>query len=404
MFMEFKRGLDRDLWLLLGEMFSRRLVMGFLEVVRPIYFSLIGFSPIEIGILMGIGTIVSAFESLIFGSLSDRHGRKLFILLGSIFSVFRLVLYAISRDFWVLIIAQGIGAIGEGAGAGQPIVSGYIADKTDVRDRAHVFSALAISSAASGTIGSLMAVLPAYFQVRLSLDEVSAHILLFWLGAAANAFAVACALPIKEPRKKREQERDVHLQGLSWKEVGKFSIVRSTDGLGMGLVTQLLPLYFYLSFGADSEDLAPIYALARVLTIPSFLFVPFFVSRLGNVKCLIISRIVTGLVIVFFAIASSFHVSAALFISYRLLFEFAMPMRQAFSTELVKSHQTGTMLGISNSSRAFFQSLAPAIAGYLFEVASLSIPLFSGAALLTINGLQYYVFYRKPPSQLPASS
>ena len=159
-----------------------------------------------------------------------------------------------------------------------------------------------------------------------------------------------------------------------------------------------MPLYFYLRFGADSEDLAPIYALARILTIPSYLFVSFFVSRLGNVKCLIISRIVTGVVIAVFAVAPSFPISATLFATYRLLFEFAMPMRQAFSTELVKSHQTGTVLGISNSTRAFFQSLAPAIAGYLFEFASLSLPLFSGAALLAINGVQYHIFYRKPHS------
>jgi len=91
-----KRGFDRDLWLLLGEMFSRRLVLVFLEVVRPIYLSLIGFSPIKVGLIMTIGTFVSALDSLILGSLSDRYGRKPFILFGSISSTLRLVLYALS--------------------------------------------------------------------------------------------------------------------------------------------------------------------------------------------------------------------------------------------------------------------------------------------------------------------
>jgi len=390
-----RRGFDRDLWLLLGEMFSRRLVMGFLEVVRPIYLSIIGFSPIQIGLIMTTGTIVSALDSLIFGSLSDRYGRKPFILLGSVSSIFRLVLYALSRDFWVLVIAQGIGAVGEGAGAGQPIVSGYIADKTETKDRPHVFSVLAISSAISATIGSLMAFLPAHFQVSLGLDEVNSNILLFWIGAVLNAVAVFFALPIRDVRKTREDGRDNALTNLSWKGVGKFTIIRSTDGLGMGLVTQLLPLYFLLRFGVGSEDLAPIYALARFLAIPTYFFAPLFASRLGNVKCLIISRVITGIVIAVFAMAPSFQTSAALFVTYRLLFEFAMPMRQAFSAGLVEPRQTGTLLGISNFARSLVQSLAPTVAGYLFEVASLSLPLFSGATLLALNGIQYHVFYKR---------
>ncbi len=403
-YLRAKTGFDRDLWLLQGEMFTRRMVMSSLEIVRPIYLALIGFSPIEIGIITTVGTIATAVESLVFGSLSDKHGRKPFFLMGAIFSVLRLVLYATSRDFIILVLAQGIGALGEGAGAGQPIVSGFIADKTDVHSRPRVFSILAISSALSGTIGSLMAVLPAYYQTSMGLNDADAHALLFWIGAAINAAAIVFVLPIREPKRQRMTAEDrTSPRSLSWREIGKFSLLRSTDGVGMSLVSSLLPLYFYLRFGIGSEDLAPIYALARFLAIPTYIFVPAFSRKVGNVTGLVISRIVTGAVIAVFAIAPSFQTAGALFITYRLLFEFAMPMRQAFSTEIVKAHQTGTMLGIGNSARAFTQSLAPTIAGYLFEFASLSIPFFSGAAILAFNGVQYHLFYggtdRKPTSE-----
>ncbi len=391
----FKRGFDRDLWLLLGEMFSRRLVMGFLEVVRPIYLSLIGFSPLEVGLIMTTGTVVSAIDSLILGSLSDRYGRKPFILFGSITSTLRMVLYALSRDFWVLVVAQGIGAVGEGAGAGQPIVSGYIADKTRASDRPHVFSVLAISSAISASIGSMMAFLPAYFQGSLLVNEVEANVLLFWIGVVLNGMAIAFALPIRRIRRPREDRRDQPVTPLPWGAVSKFCVVRATDGLGMGLVSQLLPLYFYLRFGAGSDDLALYYALARALAIPTYIFAPVLAAKLGNIKCLVISRLVTGSVITGFALAPTFSTSILFFLGYRLLFEFAMPMRQAFSTGLVGPHQTGTLLGISNAARSFVQSLAPTIAGYLFEAASLTLPLFSGAFLLALNGVQYHLFYRR---------
>jgi len=400
-------GFDRDIWLLLGEMFSRRMVMSFLEVVRPIYLSIIGFSPISIGLITTIGTVVSALDSLVFGSLSDRYGRKPFILFGSLCSVLRLLLYALSRDFWVLIVAQGIGSLGEGVGAGQPIVSGYIADKSEIRDRTKVFSALAVSSAISATIGSLMAMFPAYFQAIWFLSELDAYALLFWLGVALNGLAVFFAFALRDTRRNRKDyEGSPEDTKLPMKEVGKFTIVRVTDGMGMSLVSSLLPLYFYLQFGSDSEDLAPIYALTRFLAIPVYLFVPLIAERLGNVKGLVISRLVTGLTIAVFATIKDFPVASTLFVTYRLLLEFSMPMRQSFSTEIVKSHQTGTVLGISNSARALMQSIAPAIAGYLFEAASFSTPLFLGATLISTNGIQYHLFYRdhlkndKPPKGL----
>jgi MFS family permease len=391
----FKRGFDRDLWLLLGEMFSRRLVMGFLEVVRPIYLSLIGFSPLQIGLIMTTGTVMSAIDSLVLGSLSDKYGRKPFILFGSITSTLRMIIYALSQDFWVLMIAQGMGAVGEGAGAGQPIVSGYIADKTKASDRPHVFSVLAISSAISASIGALMAFLPAYFQGSLSVDEVSANVLLFWIGVVLNGLAIAFALPIRKARRPIEDRRDRPATNLPWGTVSKFCVVRATDGLGMGLVSQLLPLYFHLRFGAGSEDLALYYALARALAIPTYIFAPLLAAKLGNIKCLVISRLVTGGVITVFALAPTFSTSVTFFMAYRLLFEFAMPMRQSFSAGIVEAHQTGTLLGISNAARSFVQSLAPTIAGYLFEAASLSLPMFSGAILLALNGIQYHLFYRR---------
>jgi len=377
----------------MSAMFARRLVMGFLEVVRVIYFALIGFSPFAIGFLITLGTVVSAFESLIFGVLSDRYGRKPFLLLGSIFAIFRLVLYALSRDFWVLALAQGIGALGEGAGAGQPVVSGYIADKTTAKKRPSVFSVLAITNAISTATGSLMACLPAYFQLSLNIDETSSHIPLFWLGAGINALAVVLVLPIREAKGKRKGAEDAHIAKVSWKDTGRYCLVRATDGFGMHLISPLLPLYFYLRFDADSVTLAPIYALARFLPVFIYLFVPLLVNKFGNVTCLITARVGSGVMIAIFAITSSFDVAAILFVAYRSLLEIAMPMRQTFATEIVDPSQTGALIGISGFLRSMIQSFATTVTGYLFEFVSLTIPFYSGAVMLALNGLQYHVFY-----------
>jgi MFS family permease len=384
---------DRDLRLLLASMIPHRVVMGFLEVMRVIYLYLIGLSAVQIGLITTVGTLASALESVVSGSLSDKYGRKPFLVIGGVFSVIRLALYALSKDFWVLALAQGIGALGEGAGAGQPLVSGYITDRTRVEHRAKVFTVIAISNALSTTLGSIMAGLPALFQLYTGLDEVDSNIPLFWIGAVLNAVSLVFVVMMGEAPRGARAESLEDAPPISWGDLAKFSFVRATDGLGMGLVTSLLPLYFYLRFGVGAESLAPVYAVARFLPVFAYALVPLMVGRLGNVRCLLIMRVLTGVIIALFAFSPNYLIGSLLFIVYRVLFEVAMPVRQSFATELGGPLRTGTVVGVSNSARAAAQSVAPVFAGFFFEASLISVPLFAGAALLAINGLQYKYFY-----------
>jgi Na+/melibiose symporter-like transporter len=63
---------DRDLRYLTYSISIRRISMGFVMILRSIYFSLIGFSPVEIGLLLSLATFVSAIHHITFGMLSDR--------------------------------------------------------------------------------------------------------------------------------------------------------------------------------------------------------------------------------------------------------------------------------------------------------------------------------------------
>jgi MFS family permease len=179
-------GFDKDVRLLTSSMFTRRLVMGFLEVVRAIYFALLGYTAVEIGLLLSLATLVGAVQQISFGYLCDRYGRKPFLLLGTLFATLRMVIFALSTDFWMLALGQGLGAMGEGAGAGQPVVSGYITDKTEATQRPNVYSAMAITNGLAASIGSALGGLPVYLQDIYGFSFVEAHQLLWWACAVGS--------------------------------------------------------------------------------------------------------------------------------------------------------------------------------------------------------------------------
>ena len=70
---------------------------------------------------------------------------------------------------------------------------------------------------------------------------MNSYTLLFWIGVIVNAMSTILVLPIEEiTKKKKKTIEDAPVSKVSWKEVGKYCIIRSTDGLGMGLVDPMI--------------------------------------------------------------------------------------------------------------------------------------------------------------------
>ena len=393
-------GFDRDLRVLMASMAFRRISMGFLMIVRAIYFYLLGFNEVEVGLLLAIATLVSAIHHLTFGMLSDRFGRKPFLVLGGIFATLRMVIFAMFTDFWMLALGQGIGAMGEGAGAGQPVVSGYISDKTDIIDRPSVFSTLAVANAIAATLGSLMAGFPNFFETSLGFDMIAAHQLLFWFGALGGLVSLLFVLLLKEAKTEKvmriasEADAQEGPRRYHWGVIAKFSLVRSTSGLGWGFIESMMALYFFLRFGVGGEVLGPIYAVARFLSVFSYLLVPMMMDRYGDIPALVASRIATAVLAAAFSLTTWYPLAIVLLVAFRVLMQFTMPIRQSFATGIVDQDEIATAIGISSFSRMSVRVLAPPVVGYLFRYVSLSLPFMIGAGFLMVNGLLYKVFFQ----------
>ncbi len=242
-----------------------------------------------------------------------------------------------------------------------------------------------------------MAGFPTLFQIRFNFKLIPSYHLLFLIGVFFSLMATLLVLPIVEERKIKTKKVKVKDHGFlpirSWGIIGRFSLVRCIGGLGFGMVSPLLPLYFYMRFSVGPEFIGPFYALSRFISMFSYLFINNIVSIVGEVGSIILSRLVSLFGIILLPYAPNYYLGAVLLVLFRIFALFTIPVRQSFITLIVDPSESASAVGISNLARMSVRSVAPAISGYIFENISLNIPFFLSGFLVGLNALLYWFFF-----------
>ena len=115
-----------------------------------------GFNEDSVGVLAGLLTATFAIcqflSSYFWGSISDKYGRKISLLIGSIFSGGAIFMFGMSTEYGIAIAARCIAGIFNG---NIGVARAYVADITDGSNRAFAFSIFAIAFSAGVIFGSI---------------------------------------------------------------------------------------------------------------------------------------------------------------------------------------------------------------------------------------------------------
>ena len=416
--------LPRDVQLLIIARSSMSAARALLAVTVPIYLAKLGFSATRLGVLFTVTAIAAAALTASVGLLSDRFGRKVFVVGLPVLTALAAALFAASRTEVLLFASAAAGSFGRGSGAGAGQVGPYapaeqamVADAIPRQHRNTIFGRLAFASALGALFGNSMAGLPDLLG-RYRQMGVDAYRPAFVVAAILALVAGLVALPIADTRAPtrsasapvaraggRRRPR-LPLSGSSRAFLMKLWITNSVNGMATGLFGPFITYWFYRRYGVSSGTIGALYAVINVVSMASVLSAAGFARRLGLVRTITFSRICQGTLLIPMALAPTFWLAGGIYLVRMTLQRVGMPLRQSYVMAMVPSEERGAVAGLSQLPSQATSTSGPVIAGYMFEHIALALPFVVGGVLQLVNTALFYHFFARllPPEEAEARS
>lgn len=380
----------------------RSLVQGYVMVVFAIYLAQIGFPAWLIGATLTLGGIASAGLTLATGVVSDRLGRRPFLLLYGALLLLSGLLFSITTTPWVLIACSALGGLGRGGGAGgqagpfAPAEQALIAEKAAGAMRTRVFAANSVVGTLAAAAGALLAGIPEWLRATWRFSLLASYRPLYLGVAVAGLLTLVVLWPLtEEPRRPRANDADVRLRRRNTRRtIGKISLAGAVNGFGFGFLAGIVPYWLHVRYGVSPGAIGPVMTAASLLTAFFSLVAVRLATRFGDVALITGSRLVGVALTLALPLAPVYPLAAILYAARMVTAMMGMPVRQSYTMGIIEPESRGSAAGVSGVARRLPASISPALSGYWIGLDELALPFVASALFMGLNALLYYVWFR----------
>ena len=311
----------------------------FLLPTLPQYISILGGTSGQVGMVMGLFTLASVLVRPCFGSVADRRGRKVLLLIGSGFhAAFPVVYIAIQAitPFYLVRVVHGV-ALASFLVA----IMAYIADLAPPERRGEVIGIFGTSNVLA------MAMFPALGAKIIAAG--CSFSLLFILSSVTAAMAFIAVLLLADIRAvaNREGKTQGFLKAGSRREVLMPSVALFGGAVCYGAVISFLPLFAPERAISDFGIFFTIYALSSV---SSRMTTGKLSDRIGRRKVVMPCMLLLALTMGLFSFLNSLWTLAFIGVLFGFSFGSMMPSLNALVVDLTPPQQRGSALAFFISS------------------------------------------------------
>ncbi|HEX9043517.1 MAG TPA: MFS transporter [Candidatus Limnocylindrales bacterium] len=383
---------------------GRMFAYGFLAVVLALYLSALGFDGFRIGILLTLTLVGDTLISLWLTTHADRVGRRRVLIAGAALMLGAGVLFAVSRDFVVLLIAATIGVIspsGNEVGPFLAVEQASLSHTIPGERRTNVFAWYNLAGQVATALGSLAGGLVSASLIRGGTPDVDAY------RAVVVAYAVVGAvLAILFTRLTRGVEvegvpaddgiaRRLGL-GRSRPIVLRLAALFSLDAFGGGLVPQsLIAYWFHLRWGVDAGVLGAMFFAANILAAISALSAARLSNRIGLINTMVFTHLPSNVLLILVPLMPTLPLAVIVLLARFSISQMDVPTRQSYTIAVVAPDERSAAAGVTGVARTTGAAVSPVIAAPLISEGAGALAFVIAGGVKIVYDLLLYRAFRQ---------
>jgi MFS family permease len=409
------KAINHDGRLLFATRAVRLFAYGFLSVILVLYLTELGLSETKTGLLLSLTLVGDTLVSLWITTHADRLGRRLMLKISSILMLFAGVLFVLTDNFYLLILAATIGVIspsGYEVGPFLSIEQASLAQLIGDRQRTHVFAWYNLVGSFSTALGALSAgwLSQGLHVAGITLLNSYRVVVLGYAGLGLVLLGLFSRL--SKVVETNNQVEAIHQAGLrsSWlglrrsrSVVLRLSSLFVIDSFAGGfLIQSFLAYWFHVRFGVEPGLLGSIFFATNILAGLSALSAAWVAGKIGLVNTMVFTHLPSNVLLLFIPLMPGLIPAIALLLGRYSISQMDVPTRQSYIMAVVDPDERSAAAGVTSVARTVGASLAPIFAGILYgNPLLLDAPFFIAGGLKILYDLGVYRGFRtiKPPEE-----
>jgi len=407
------KALNRDAWLLFLTRFTRLFAYGLISVVLVFYLVGIGLTESQTGLLLTLTLIGDTAISLYLTTRADRVGRRRMLIIGALLMAAAGLVFALTRNFFWLVVAGTIGVISPSGNEVGPFLSIEQAALSHVvsdRARTEVFAWYTLTGSLATAMGALFGGVLSQAVQKSSTMPVAGYRAVVVLYAALGlvlAFLFTCVSRDAEasPSEASASGGPRRWLGIhtSRRVVAKLSGLFTVDAFAGGFVVQSFAAYwFYLRFGVNPATLGAIFFWANVLSGISALLASRLAARFGLIRTMVLTHLPSNILLLLVPLMPNLKLAVLALLLRFSISQMDVPTRQSYTMAVVSPEERSAAAGITGVARTTGAAISPLFVGFLFaRPALINVPFFIAGTLKIVYDLLLYKEFisMKPPEE-----
>ncbi len=379
-----------DIALLFSARSIRLFAYGALSVVLALYLHEAGLTDEAIGMLFTLTLAGDAGISLWITTTADRIGRKKMLLLGSALMIMAGIVFSLTGNPALLMMAAIIGVISPSGNEIGPFLSleqAALSQLLPAEQRTKAFAWYNLVGSASTAVGALAGGFLSQQLRHAGMSELSAYrAVIMGYAACGVVLAIIFLFLTSEIETSLTAAVKQSMFGLhkSKSIVLKLSGLFALDAFAGGFVIQSMVAYwFHIKFGMDAGRLGAIFFGANIFAGISALLSIKIASRIGLINTMVFTHIPSNILLCLVPLMPNLSLAVTMLLVRFSISQMDVPTRQSYTMAVVAPDERSAAAGVTGIARSIGAAVSPALSGVL-----LASPVLLSAPFLVAGGLK----------------